>query len=58
MRRVYEFRKGQRIRFKYDGREGTTVRRVGNYAQWLVELDSGKTTFWWEADCEKVQRRR
>ncbi len=57
MKRTYEFRKGQRIRFKLDGREGVTVRRVGNYAQWLVEFDNGKTTFWWESDCEAAVKR-
>lgn len=53
-RRAYQFRKGERIRFKADGREGVTVRRVRTYPQWMVKLDSGRITFWWESDCESA----
>lgn len=58
MKRKYEFRKNQRVRFKSDGREGVTVRLVGRFPQWLIEFDNGKTTFWWEADCEAVKTPR
>lgn len=53
--RIYAFRPGQRVRFKLDGREGITVRLVGTYKQWLIELPDGRTTWWWEADCEPAE---
>jgi hypothetical protein len=55
------FKAQQRVRFKDDGRMGTTVRRNRPYDQWLVKLDTPTTqhpnglTWWWASDMEPCQ---
>lgn len=50
------YRAGDRVvcRPDYGARVGTLVRRIRNFPQWQVKLDSGRTTFWWESDFSRL----